>query len=145
MADIRIATNVAFPLAQVSTDRALTKEDFKPEDAGGLLEKLGVPKEFLELPQRSNVKPTVESEETFKKIICRYLGSHAKVQTKVSIVEGLETLELAVKGTESGFTGDSLPRKGREVENMKKAVARDPRKKEIRRAVLVPKFGKKFH
>ena len=58
MADVRIATNVAFPLAQESTDRALTSEDFKPENARGLLEKLGVPKEFLELPQRSNVNPT---------------------------------------------------------------------------------------
>ena len=144
MADVRIATNVAFPLAQVSTDRALTKEDFKPENAGGLLEKLGVPKEFLGLPQRSNEKPTTESEETFKKITCRYLGAHAKVQTTVSMAEGLETLELAVKGTEGGFKADSLPHEEQEVENMRKAVTRDPRMKEIRRAVLVPKFGNKF-
>ena len=31
MANVRIATNVAFPLTQESTDRALTSEDFKPE------------------------------------------------------------------------------------------------------------------
>ena len=144
MADVRITTNVAFPFAQESTDRALTNEDFKPHNAGSLLEKLGVPKEFLKLPQRSTEKPTAESEETFKKIICRYLGAHANVPTKVSMAEGLETLELAVKGTEGGFTADSLPREEEEVENMRKAVTRDPRMKEIRRAVLVPKFGKTF-
>ena len=144
MADVRIATNVAFPLAQESTDRALTSEDFKPENARGLLEKLGVPKQFLELPQRSSFDPTAEMEETFKKITCRYLGAHAKVQIKVSMAEGLETLELAVKGTEGGFTADSLPREEQEVENMRKTVAKDPWMKEIRRAVLIPKFGKKF-
>ena len=144
MADVRITTNVAFPFAQESSDRALTNEDFKPENARRLLEKLGVPKEFLKLPQRSTEKPTAESEETFKKIICRYLGAHANVPTKVSMTEGLETLELAVKGTEGGFTADSLPRKEQEVENMRKAVAKDPWMKEIRRAVLIPKFGKKF-
>ena len=140
MADVRITTNVAFPFAQESSDRALTNEDFKPENARRLLEKLGVPKEFLKLPQRSTEKPTAESEETFKKIICRYLGAHANVPTKVSMTEGLETLELAVKGTEGGFTADSLPREEQEVENMRK----DPWMKEIRRAVLIPKFGKKF-
>ena len=137
MADVRIATNVAFPLAQESSDRALTKEDFKLENALDLLEKLGV-------PQRSNVNQTSESMEAFKKITCRYLGAHAKVQTKVSMAEGLETLELAVKGTEGGFTADSLPRKEQEVENVRKAVAKDPWMKEIRRAVLIPKFGNKF-
>ena len=144
MANVKIATNVAFPLAQESTGRALTKEDFKPDNARGLLEKLGVPKEFLELPQMSNVNPTAESEETFKKITCRYLGAHAKVQTKVSMTEGLEPLELAVKGTEVGFRADSSPCEEQEVENMRKAVARDPRMKEIRRAVLVPRFGRTF-
>ena len=135
MADVRIATNVAFPLAQETTDRALTNKDFKPDNAIDLLEKLGVPKEFLELPQMSNVNPTSESEETFKKIICRYMGAHAKVQAKVSMAEGLDTLELAVKGTEGGFIADSSQhREEREVENMRKAVSRDPRMKEIRRA-----------
>ena len=144
MANIKIASNVAFPLAQESTDMALTKEDFKPENARGLLEKLGVPKEFLELPQMSNVNPTTQSEDTFKKIICRYLGAHAQIQTKVSMAEGLETLKLAVKGTEVGFAADSLPHEEQEVEKMKKAVTRDPWMKEIKRAVLIPKFGKKF-
>ena len=67
MAGVRIATNVAFPLAQESTDMALTKEDFKPENARGLLEKLGFPKQFPDLPQRPNEKPTAESEDSFKK------------------------------------------------------------------------------
>ena len=144
MADVRIATNVAFPLAQESTDRALTSEDFKPENARGLLEKLGVPKQFLELPYRSTEKSTTESKETFQKITCRYLGAHAKVQTKVSMVEGLESLELAVKGTEGGFKADSLLCEEQELENTRKAVVRDPRMKEIRRAVLDPRFGKTF-
>ena len=47
MADIKIATNVAFPLAHESSERALTEVDFDPENGKVLLEKLGVPKEYL--------------------------------------------------------------------------------------------------
>ena len=48
MANIKIATSVAFPLAQEASERALTQGDFEPENAIGLLEKLGVPKEYLQ-------------------------------------------------------------------------------------------------
>ena len=43
MTNVKIATNVAFPLAHESSDRALTKADFRPENAKLLLKKLGVP------------------------------------------------------------------------------------------------------
>ena len=144
MAEVRIATNVAFPLARDSSDRALTKEDFEPDNAKGLLAKLGVPKEFLDTPRPSIVSSTDTSKETFRKIICRYLGAHTKVPTKVSMVEGLEALDIAVKGTEGGFEADPLLLEEPDVDNMLKAVNKDPRMKEIQRAVLIPKFGKKF-
>ena len=145
MAKVRIATNVAFPLAPESTDRALTKDDFLIENAQLLLQKLGVPKEFLQSP---NEAPTAEGEEVYKRIICRYLGAHAQVPAKISMEKGLEALELAVKGTESGFGIEEsdpplLCDEGK-VDNMRKVVAKDPRMKEIRRAKEIPKFGKKF-
>ena len=46
MAGVRIATNVAFPLASESTERAITAEDLLPENALVLLEKLGIMMQF---------------------------------------------------------------------------------------------------
>ena len=71
MSDVRIATNVAFPLASEPSERALTREDFLSENAPLLLEKLGVPKEYLQFPQSSVKDTTAGDEETFKRIICR--------------------------------------------------------------------------
>ena len=144
MAEVKIATNLAFPLAQEPSERALTKEDFESDNARGLLVKLGVPKELLELPRASAMNSTDESKESFKKIICRYLGAHANVQAKVSLAEGLEALDIAVKGTEGAFGAESSHLVDLNVENMMKAVSMDPRMREIQRAVLVPKFGKRF-
>ena len=145
MSSVRIATNMAFPMASEPSERALTKEDFLSENAPLLLEKLGVPKEYLQFPQNSVKDTTVEDEETFKRIICRYLGSHAKVQGKVSMDQGVRALELAVKGTEGGFEAQSSNPtllEEEQVGDIRKAVAQDARMKEIRKAVLVPKFGK---
>ena len=131
MAKVRIATNVAFPLAPESTDRALTKDDFLIENAQLLLQKLGVPKEFLQSP---NEAPTAEGEEVYKRIICRYLGAHAQVPAKISLAKGLEALELAVKGTESGLgieESDSPLCDEGKVDNMRKVVAKDPRMKAV--------------
>ena len=144
MAEVRIATNVAFPLARDSSDRALTKQDFEPDNAKGLLANLGVPKENLETPGLSIVNSTDTSKETFRKITCRYLGAHTKVQTKVSMAEGLEALDIAIEGTEGGFEAHSSHLEELDVDNMLTAVNMDPRMKEIQRAVLIPKFGKKF-
>ena len=156
MANIKIATNVAFPLAHESSKRALTKGDFEPENAKVLLVKLGVPEEYLQPQQRcgspleSEKAKTVDesstAETTYKKIVCRYLGAHAKVSARIEIDTGLEALELAIKGTEGGFEAQdsTLPSEEEEVTNMRKAVADDPRMKEIKRAVLIPKFGNKF-
>ena len=144
MGDVRIAANVAFPLAQESTERALTKDDFEAGNAKKLLMKIGVPDKFLAQEQRLSEKPTTEAEEAFQRIVCRYLGVHSKVQTKVPIDEGLLQLELAVKGTESGFAADFSSPEKPETETLRTAVTRDSLMKEIKRAVLIPKFGKKF-
>ena len=147
MSRIKIATNMAFPLASEPSERALTKEDFLSNNAAQLLEKLGVPQEYLQSPDRLLKNPTSEDEETFNKIICRYLGAHAKVQSKIPMDQGVKALELAVRGTEGGFEAQSSNPTLLEEEqagDIRKAVARDARMKEIRSAVLVPKFGKKF-
>ena len=159
MANIKIATNVAFPLAEEASERALTQGDFELENAKGLLEKLGVPKEYLQSRQQSGLPAQekgegmdehlrADGETSFQKIVCRYLGAHAKVSAKTEIDTGLGALELAIKGAEGGF--DALepslvnPCDEEEVKSMRKAVADDSRMKEIRRAVLIPKFGTKF-
>ena len=145
MSNVRIVTNMAFPLASEPSERALTKEDFLSENAPLLLEKLGVPKKYLELPQRS--MPNSEAEKSFKQIISRYLGAHTTVQWKVPMDQGVKALDLAVKGTECGYEAQSVNPALLEVEqvrDMRKAVASDARMREIQNAVLVPKFGKKF-
>ena len=144
MANVRIATNVAFPLAHESSERALTKGDFEPENAKALLVKLGVPLEYLE-SQDSFSMPVLKT--TYKKMVCRYLGAHSTVSAKIEIETGLEPLELAIKSTDSGLEAQasgSMLCEQEGVKTMKKAVAKDPRMKEVRRAVEIPKFGNKF-
>ena len=144
MANLRIVTNVAFPEAPESTDRALTKNDFLIENAPLLLEKLGVPKEVLQSPHGT---PTAEGEEAFKRIICRYLGAHSQVPARIPMEKGLEALELAVTGTEVGLgveSSDPPICDEEKVENMRKVVTKDSRMKVIRRAKEIPRFGKKF-
>ena len=145
MSDVRIVTNMAFPLASEPSERALTKDDFLSKNAPLLLEKLGVPKKYLELPEMPMINP--KAEESFKRIICRYLGAHTTVQWKVSMDQGVKALDLAVTGTECGYEAHLANPTLQEVEHVgdiRKAVARDARMREIRNAVLVPKFGKKF-
>ena len=153
MANVKIATNVAFPLAHESSERALTKGDFEPQNAKVLLEKLGVPKEYLQSRlsggSPAQKKGEAMDEATYKKMVCRYLGAHAKVKAKTGIDTGLGMLQLAIKGLDRGYEAlepDPTPHSGEEedVKNMRKAVAEDPRMKEIKRAVLIPKFGNKF-
>ena len=147
MSSVKIATNVAFPMAKESSVRALTKEDLLSKNAPLLLEKLGVPKVYLELPKRPLENLTSEAEETFKRIVCRYIGSHSRVQAKIPMDQGVKALEVAVQGTEGGFEAQSLNSTilvKEHIEDIRKAVTRDARMKEIRNAVLVPKFGKKF-
>ena len=145
MAKVKIATNLAFPLASESTERAITQEDLMAESGPILLEKLGIPIELIQ----NNVqwKASVGAEETFKRIICRYLGAHSRVQVKIPMDMGLEALELAVRGTEGGFeaqvSGSTFDEEV-EVLSIRKAVASDTRMNEIRNAKLTPKFGKLF-
>ena len=101
--DLFLATYIAGATAP-KLDFASRKES---DNARGLLVKLGVTNELLELPRASAMNSTDESKESFKKIICRYLGAHANVQAKVSLAEGLEALDIAVKGTEGAFGAES--------------------------------------
>ena len=146
MSSVRIATSMAFPMASEPSERAITKEDLLSENAPQLLAKIGVPEEYLPLPESFLKNPTPEDEGTFNKIICRYLGSHAKVQAKISMDQGVKALELAIQGTEGGIEAQSSNPtilEEEQVGDIRKAVARDARMKEIKKnAVLVPKFGK---
>ena len=142
MAKVTIATNVAFPLAQMTSDRALTKDDFVASNAKHLLEKLGVPEDCLQVP-RETVPEKIQNMYT--RVVCRYLGAHAQVQARVPIEKGLDVLDLAVKGTDGGFTAEALNLPSRPVEvNMKAVVASDDRMREIRSAVQTPKCWKVF-
>ena len=60
--------------------------------------------------------------------------------------QGTKALDLAVTGTECGYEAQSANPTVQEVEHVGdiKAVGRDARMREIRKAVLVPKLGKKF-
>ena len=145
MDQVRIATNVAFPLASESSERAITEEDLLAENAPALLEKLGIPNDFMQ--KESQGSRRAEDEEIFKKIACRYLGAHSKVPTKISMDDGLGALGLAIKGTEVGFKAQasgSVLDKEAELLNMREAVAKDAWMKVIWDAVTIPKFGKKF-
>ena len=145
MAGVRIATNIAFPLASESTERAITAEDLLSENAPVLLEKLGIPNDLIQKNFQGN--PSTEDEETFKRIVSRYLGAHSKVQVKIPMDMGLEALELAVRGTEGGFgaqASDSTLDKAVEVSSIRKVVASDARMNKIRYALQTPKFVNKF-
>ena len=154
MSNVKISTNIAFPLAQELSERALTKHDFEPENANLLLKKLGIPTESLSSQQSCSSRAVkkgavmrVDREEIYKKLVSRYLGAHSNVSAKIDIDVGFQALDIAIKGTEGGFEAQASESQfcgEAEVENMRNAVAKDPRMKEIRRAVLVPKFGKRF-
>ena len=66
MANFKISTNVAFPLAHDTSDRALTKDDFEPQSARVLLEKLGVPKECLQ--SRQSLQALIKGKPIDKEI-----------------------------------------------------------------------------
>ena len=141
MTNLKIVTNVAFPLAPEPDARALTKEDFEIRNARSLLEKLGI-----SLAQ-TVCKPSAEMEATYKRIACRYLGAHAKMSATTSLDAGLEALGLAVKGIESGFKAEmtNLNMLDEEkIENTRRAVSQDAWMRRIRRAKEHQKFGEKF-
>ena len=149
MASVMISTNIAFPLATESSDRALTKEVFKDGNASLLLEGLGVPMEVLQHPQRRIATLTAAHEKTFEEVVCRYLGAHSQVLGKIPLDHGVKALELAVKGTESGFQAQSsipeIPEAG-EAMPVRKAIAEDALMKDIRSAVAFQaQHGNKSH
>ena len=150
-ANVRIVTNVAFPMVREKSPRALTKEDFTNKNQSLLLEKLGVSKEYLKQPHALGTTFRGEDQDTYERIICRYLGAHSKVPGKVPMDDRVQALELAVKGTDSGFKAQvanpDLP-KTEHMGNIRKAVAQDQHMTRIRKALLAKvqnaKSGKEF-
>ena len=140
MAKVRISSSVAFPLSEESLGKVLTKSDFEPDNAPLLLAKLGVPIADL------YGNPTPEDEVLYGRLVCRYLGAHRADPAQRT--EGFESLELALKSTDGCFkailASNQNVRDEEEFENKRAAVEEDARMKEIRSAVLIPKFGKTF-
>ena len=62
MSDVRIVTNMAFPLASEPLERVLSKNDFLGKNAKLLLEKLGVPKNYLDLPKMPKAKKNIQKD-----------------------------------------------------------------------------------
>ena len=82
---------------------------------------------------RTSISNTLESirhtrtatlEETFRRIVCRYIGPHSQVRSKTtsdSYKAGFEALKLATKGTETnneaGVSNNFSKTKGRGKKN----------------------------
>ena len=98
MRDVKIHYNLAFPLAQGSIkEGVLTKEYFEDDHQEDLLKALGL------LPDEESSQPTPAMQDTYKRLVCRYLGPHSQVPSKSaseSFRRGLSTLQLAQRGTE---------------------------------------------
>ena len=99
MNDVKVVLKVAFPMAEKSGETdALTEEMFREENQEKLLNALGV-----SVPTDGQ-KPTGEMVETYKKIVCRYIGLHSRVESKTTgscFRDGLSTLQRATRGTET--------------------------------------------
>ena len=98
--DVECHFAVAFPLASrvEGKEDVLTEEDFLEEHLGSLLSKLGIDS-FVE-------SPTTKMEETYLKIVARYLGQHSQLPSKngsEALANGLEALELATQSADSVF------------------------------------------
>ena len=98
MRDVNIHYNLAFPLAGSRKEGVLTMEHFEDDHQEDLLKALGIP------PIQEPSQPTPVMEDTYKRLVCRYLGPHSQVPSKFaseSFRRGLSALQLAKRGTES--------------------------------------------
>ena len=113
---------------------------------------LGIP------PSQESCQPTLAMEDTYKRLVCRYLGPHSQVPSKLaseSFRRGLSALQLAKRGTEScleATTTESEAQTSRAKEtaekilhkNVKISVSNDIFMRKIRSAILNKNFGNKF-
>jgi len=145
MTDVKVVLKLAFPMAQESEhDEVLTEDMFTEENQDKLLSALGV-----RLPENEQ-KPTSEMVENYKKIVCRYIGLHSRVESKTAsscFREGLSILQLAARGTETSFqsqVGSTCEQKQEPDLNIKKAISNDTLMRRIRSAKSDNNFAKKF-
>ena len=145
MNDVKVVMKVAFPMAEKSGETdALTEEMFREENQEKLLNALGV-----SVPTDGQ-KPTGEMVETYKKIVCRYIGLHSRVESKTTgscFRDGLSTLQRATRGTETCMQSlvEGIP-EHREQLNMdiKKAISNDDLMRKVKSAIEDGNFAKKF-
>ena len=91
--DVKCNFAVAFPLASKSDEKeVLTKEDFNEEHRDTLLSKLGI------FDDDDDTDPEPHMEETYVKLVARYLGQHSHLPSKKAseaLLKGLGTLKMA--------------------------------------------------
>ena len=152
MRDVKIHYNLAFPLAVSRKEGVLTKYHFEDEHQEDLLTALGIP------PTQESSQHTLAMQDTYKRIVCRYLGPHSQVPSKLaseSFRRGLSALQLAKKGTESCLEATTTESEAQTSEaketaekilykNVKKAVSNDIFMRKIRSAKLNKNFSNKF-
>ena len=145
MGDVKLVLKVAFPMAQKSNNTdALTEEMFREENQEKLLNALGV-----SVPTGYQ-KPTTEMVETYKKIVCRYIGLHSRVESKTTgscFRDGLSTLQLATMGTETSMQSqvEGIPEHREQLSpDIKKAISNDFLMRKVKSAKEDGNFAKKF-
>ena len=124
---VDINLKLAFPLA-LSSDNSeiLTREYFEEGNEEQLLEALGIP------IRKSDEHASVEAQNDYKQIACRYLGAHSQVQSKSASEEfqiGFNELELAVRGSDTGLEANVRLDEVNTTQvmvNIQKAIAGDP-------------------
>ena len=148
--NVKCNFSVAFPLASKSDEKeVLTQEDFEEDHQDTLLAKLGI--SYL---GEDDVHPQPEMEETYVRLVARYLGQHSQIPSKKAseaLVKGLETLNMAVQSADSVFGSVATDTMEMEEEencenssNAKKAISSDRLMQKIRRAKEDAKYRKVF-
>ena len=142
--NIQIKLKLAFPLAPKSNDDVLTKDDFEEGNGDRLLEELGIP------AQKPEGKPPPSVCETYKRVVCRYVGAHAQVPSKTAseaFKYGLSALDLARRNTDTIFqsqVSDIEENESSHIQTMKRTIATDELMKKLKDALENSTFGKKF-
>ena len=146
MTDVKIHLKLAFPLSQNPTSEdVLSKEDFEDENKDKLLKYLGIH------PTHKDIPPTATMEETFRRIVCRYIGPHSQVRSKTaseSYKASFEALKLAANGTETyieaGVSNILLKTEDGPEPSVAQAVNNDSFMQKVRKAKIYQSVGEKF-
>ena len=146
MTNVKIHLKLAFPLSENPTcEDVLSKEDFENENKDKLLKYLGIH------PRHKIIPPTATMEETFRRIVCRYIGPHSQVRSKTaseSYKASFEALQLATKGTETyvdaGVSNILLKTEDGPEQSVAQAVSNDSFMQKVRKAKIYQSFGENF-